>query len=253
MTTPINKRKYPGNPNDPEHRKWVGEYWDLLGAHQFNVLTSVGLRENHYLLDIGCGSFRGARFFMSYLLPGHYFAVESEKWAVEAGIKNEVGQDFINLKKPTFDYNDCANLSVFNRKFDYIIAHSIFIHADKDWIEKCIKEVKKVLNKDGIFVANFFFSNVDSADLGWNYPNPRRYKINTIKKIVQNAGLSMRITKWKHHHGYAHTWVVITHPFSNPNIKRHLNDSLKDKYNFLLVIFFEAIRTIKYYFYGPRN
>jgi len=39
-------RAYVGPPN----------YYDLIGATQFNLLTLFGMRETSTLLDIGCGS-----------------------------------------------------------------------------------------------------------------------------------------------------------------------------------------------------
>src|SRR5690242_11872125 len=67
---------------DPHYRSFVGppERYDLLAALQFNLLTSLGLREYHSLLDIGCGSLRAGRLFMTYLLPGNYCGVEPEQW-----------------------------------------------------------------------------------------------------------------------------------------------------------------------------
>ena len=57
------------------HRAFVGprEHYDIVGAMQFTLLYFLGLREHHYLLDIGCGSLRAGRFFIMYLKPGHYF------------------------------------------------------------------------------------------------------------------------------------------------------------------------------------
>src|SRR5438128_572554 len=49
---------------------------DLAAAFQFNLLTRLGLREEDYLLDIGCGALRAGRLFITYLLPGRYFGVE---------------------------------------------------------------------------------------------------------------------------------------------------------------------------------
>jgi len=42
------------------YRAFVGppDKYDLVSAMQFNLLTSLGLRECHHLLDIGCGSLR---------------------------------------------------------------------------------------------------------------------------------------------------------------------------------------------------
>ena len=73
--------------------------WDITSSRQFNLLTSLGLREGHYLLDIGCGSLRTGRLLIPYLLPGHYFGMEPEKWLIEEGIKNECREDLIKIKE----------------------------------------------------------------------------------------------------------------------------------------------------------
>lgn len=60
------------------YREYVGpetEY-DLIGAMQFRLLSTLGLRENHKLLDFGCGSLRAGRLFIPYLNPGNYTGVE---------------------------------------------------------------------------------------------------------------------------------------------------------------------------------
>ena len=65
---------------------WRAENYDLSSALQFSLLTSLGLRENHTLLDIGCGSLRGGRLALMYLLPEHYYGIEPEQWLIEEGI-----------------------------------------------------------------------------------------------------------------------------------------------------------------------
>ena len=64
-----------------DHREFVGpaDEYDTNAAMQFNVLTSLGLQGQHKLLDIGCGSLRGARLSIVYLKPGNYFGIEPEK------------------------------------------------------------------------------------------------------------------------------------------------------------------------------
>ena len=38
------------------HRDMVGGMWDEIGRLQFEFLRARGLKPNHRLLDIGCGS-----------------------------------------------------------------------------------------------------------------------------------------------------------------------------------------------------
>lgn len=53
------------------YRGYVGPeaQYDLMGATQFRLLCTLGLREHHTLLDFGCGSLRAGRLFIPYLLP----------------------------------------------------------------------------------------------------------------------------------------------------------------------------------------
>ena len=204
-------RHYVGNSNDPEHRKWVGKDWDIMGAHQLCLLVQMGLREHHTLLDIGCGALRGGRFLMMYLQPEHYFGIEPEEWLVDAGIEFEVGNDFIDLKKPCIFLDGDANLSWFNVKFDYILAHSILFHANLDWIKKCFSEVKKVLKPNGVFLSNVKFSDRDDVGTEWNYPTDRRYQRETLEKLLGEAGLKMKVLDVIHPHGEGQKWIKVMH------------------------------------------
>jgi hypothetical protein len=46
-----------------------------MGATQFRLLTSLGLREHHSVLDFGCRSLREGRLLIPYLLPGRYYGL----------------------------------------------------------------------------------------------------------------------------------------------------------------------------------
>jgi len=139
------------------YRAFVGpaKKYDLVAANQFNLLTSIGLREHHSLLDIGCGSLRGGRLFIPYLLPDMYFGIEPEQWLIEDGIKNNLGESILKIKKPKFTNDMNFTLSIFNQKFDFILAQSIFSHATQNQIKRCLSEAKKVMTPTSCFVATF--------------------------------------------------------------------------------------------------
>ena len=119
------------SPGSRHYRAFVGppEKYDLVAAMQFNLLTALGLREHHYLLDIGCGSLRAGRLFIPYLLPDRYCGIEPEQWLIEEGIEREVGQDLIKIKRPSFSNDPDFSLSSFDRTFDFLLAQSIFSHT----------------------------------------------------------------------------------------------------------------------------
>lgn len=192
------------------HRRYVGseDKYDLIGALQFNNLISSGLREYHKLLDIGCGSLRAGRFFIMYLKEGHYFGLEPNNWLVEAGIKNETGSELIEIKRPKFNTNINFCLSIFNTKFDYLLAQSIFTHTPKHHIIKCCEKAYEVMHDKSIFLATFFLGSIDYIGTEW-YEGAVYYTYNTMKEIINSTGLNCEIvSEW--HHPNGQTWLKIT-------------------------------------------
>src|SRR5260221_10635897 len=77
------QRSETGPKNAEDYRAFVGpeDGYDRMSAMQFNLLTFLGLREDHYPLYIGCGSLRAGRLFIPYLKPGRYFGIEPQEAA----------------------------------------------------------------------------------------------------------------------------------------------------------------------------
>src|SRR5689334_15595174 len=75
------------------HRTYVGGLWDELGQLQFDFLVNNGLKPQHYLLDIACGSLRAGVHFIPYLEVGHYLGIDKEEDLIQAGIEQELGQE----------------------------------------------------------------------------------------------------------------------------------------------------------------
>lgn len=182
-----------------DYRAHVGDpiEFDRRGAVQFCVLTMLGLREHHYLLDIGCGSLRGGRLFIPYLLEGHYFGVEREQWLVEQAIRNELGGDIERVKRPSFAYTDVGtdNWSswVLERPangFDYILAQALFCHLTLPEIRCCIEDASLLLKEHGMFVASFHEGKSDDARSQLTYPDVALYTNDTIRQVAADAGLS---------------------------------------------------------------
>jgi SAM-dependent methyltransferase len=205
-----NGRHRRGNRRYQRHRSFVGPVgsYDLVGAGQFALLTALGMREKHALLDIGCGSLRGGRFAIMYLKPGMYCGIEPERWLVEEGIDREIGRELVAMKRPMFKFDRAFNLNAFGRTFDYIIAQSIFSHASQEQIRCCLSEARKVMAPDAIFVATFVRGNDDYRGEKWVYPGLAKYTLKSFSKLVTNEGLTCQPLNWTHPHGQ--TWVSIT-------------------------------------------
>ncbi len=194
------------------YRAFVGppKKYDLVSAMQFNLLTFLGLREHHSLLDIGCGSLRGGKLFVPYLLPGRYFGIEPEQWLIEEGIKNELGKDLAEMKQPAFSNDDNFTLSIFGRKFDFILAQSIFSHASQPQIRRCLSEAAKVMKRTSVFAATFVKGEEDYVGNEWVYPGCATYTLERMIGLTEEVGLICRPIDWPHPN--RQTWVVIVNP-----------------------------------------
>ncbi len=191
------------------YRAYVGppEKYDLVGAMQFNLLTHLGLREFHYLLDIGCGSLRAGRLFIPYLLSGHYYGIEPQSWLVEEGLNNELGREILQLKRPVFSHDSDFNCLQFNQQFDFVVAQSIFSHASPAQIHQCLGEVGQSLQPTGIFAATFVAGKVDYQGERWVYPECVTYTPKQMKQFAGDHNLIAETIDWPHPNGQ--TWLLI--------------------------------------------
>src|SRR5881275_886543 len=176
MEKPSNDRESLGlelKPGDSHYRAYVGppEDYDLIAAMAFNLVTTLGLRQHHSLLDIGCGSLRIGRLLIPYLNRGKYFGVEPNKWLVDEGIRRELGETLVEIKRPTFFFSDSPDtVSQAKVAFDFALAQSIFSHCGLDLIKAWLSAISRSLAKDGALVATFLIGKEDSARAGWIYP-----------------------------------------------------------------------------------
>lgn len=200
------------SPGSRHYRAFVGDpqTYDIFSHMQFSLMTLLGLRQEHTLLDIGCGSLRAGKLFLVYLLPERYFGIEPERWLVEEGIDREIGSELAALKKPRFLYEADFPCSRFGVQFDFVLAQSIFSHASISQIQRCLNEVRKALKADGLFAASFVEGDHDYEGDGWVYPDTVRYRLSTIEQLAVEAGLTCRKLEWFHIGGQ--TWMLFHAP-----------------------------------------
>ena len=193
---------------DLRYRAYVGpaDKYDLISGNQFNLLLTLGLRDTHYLLDIGCGSLAGGRLFIPFLLPGRYYGIEPNQWLIQEGIKNELGESILEIKHPTFSDDSGFNLSAFHQKFDFLLAQSIFSHASQNQIRKCLSEARTVMNEHSLFVFSFVESEEDSNENDWVYPDFVPYSRKLIKHLTKLYGYNCEVFEWPH--PCLQTWMI---------------------------------------------
>ena len=213
---------------DNHYMAFVGPptQYDFMGATQFRLLCTLGLRENHSLLDFGCGSLRAGRLFLSYLDVGRYFGIEPYKWLIEDAINNQVGKDLIALKKPRFDHNSDFITNVFSQQFDFILAQSIFSHAGSDLISTALRNFNESLKPNGLIAATFIEGVSDFDGSGWVYPGCVKYLRSTIERFAKEADLFVIRLPWYHPR---QTWYLLArdrHRLPSKAMLRHLSGAV---------------------------
>lgn len=199
-------------PGAAHYRAWVGppEKYDLVAAMQFNLLTTLGLREHHHVLDIGCGSLRAGRLLIPYLLPGRYHGIEPEAWLIEEAVQKEIGPDLVRLKQPVFRHVADFSLTGFGRGFDYIVAQSIFSHTSQAQIKRCLAEARQVMGPSSIFAATFIVGTDNYTGEGWVYPGCVTYTVDHFRRLAAEAGFGFRLLHCPHATGQ--TWAALVDP-----------------------------------------
>ena len=137
------------------HRAAVGGLWEEVGALQAKFLVEQGLRPEHRLLDVGCGSLRAGVHFVRYLEPGGYFGIDASPELLAAGAF-ELERLGLGVKKPRLLCNAEFAVESFGEQFDYAIAHSLFPHLTINDILVCLLRVGGALRPGGRFYATFF-------------------------------------------------------------------------------------------------
>jgi cyclopropane fatty-acyl-phospholipid synthase-like methyltransferase len=186
-------------PGAKHYRAYIGppEDYDLVAAMSFNLLTTLGLRQHHTLLDVGCGSLRLGRLFIPYLNAGNYTGIEPNRWLVEEGIQRETGHEQIRIKQPHFYFGASAESLPADEFYDFAVAQSIFSHCGPDLLDRWLGGIAMHLNDTGALAATFLIGE-DCQENGWLYPKSIRYRVATMEQHAQTAGLAFQLLDWRH-------------------------------------------------------
>jgi SAM-dependent methyltransferase len=149
-----------------------GDHWEDVGRLQFEFLLREGLRPEHYVLDVACGSFRSGRFLIDYLAPGHYFAFDRDRQHLNAGMKHVLKPSGLLKKRPqvrvlelTDGPTGLADVLDY-AAFDYVWAHALFDHIPPAMIRRCLREFAAVLAPGGRCYATIFLNRQGAGFLG---------------------------------------------------------------------------------------
>ncbi len=206
------------------------QQYDLMGATQFRLLTTLGLRDSHRVLDFGCGSLRAGRLLIPYLRRGHYHGLEPNAWLIEDAINRQLGRDLIALKAPHFHAFDDFRADRCGSNFDFILAQSIFSHCGADLIELALGGFARALAASGLALATFIEpgqnGTAEFTGSGWIYPGSVAHAPKTVVAILGRIGLHGRRLPWFHPR---QTWYVLARDANRlpqPEFDRHLRGAV---------------------------
>ena len=127
--------------------------WKMKRDFQIQFLRDMGLKPEHDLFEIGCGTLRGGVPLIQYLESGHYFGAEVREEALDEGRK-ELQEAGLEGKNPTLLLSpDISQLKV-DQTFDYMWAFSVLIHMNDKILNDTLGFVSKHLSEEGVFYAN---------------------------------------------------------------------------------------------------
>lgn len=150
------------------HRVFIGGsddyFWEEIGRLQFSFLVNAGLKPDHVLYDIACGSLRGGTRFIRYLDPGHYVGFDKYVELVILGVSAELGLDAYRERRPHFLIGDDFPFNQAQPAPDFAIAQSLFSHLTPADIDHCLRQLRARATKPLRFFATFFLRGDTSPE-----------------------------------------------------------------------------------------
>jgi hypothetical protein len=185
------------------YRAWVGPpaTYDLVGALQFTALTDLGLREYHYLCEVGCGSLRAGRLFIPYLLDRHYCGIEPNRKVLRQGLRQHFGghgpdSDIMKKKKPRFRYGTNFDIAAFGVDFDFILAQSVISHTGPAETSLFFQQCARAMGSTSIVLFTFIRGSENCTEDGWFYPKCVKYTTAYMRQLARDNGLDLQVIEW---------------------------------------------------------
>jgi SAM-dependent methyltransferase len=170
------------NPFSPKFESLGLKYLRLMIEHS-------GLRPDHKILDVGCGTGRIAKVLQGFLDNGKYDGFDVNEHFVDYCKSSIVDKkfDFRFCNVQNDEYNPAGDISpeafefpYGDRSFDRVCAIGVFNHLELPWAFQYVREITRVLKPKGIFFGTFFLLNGISMPYVRNKENhPLKFEIET--------------------------------------------------------------------------
>lgn len=126
----------------------VGGNWQALGQLEYDLVRYAGLKPDHYLVDIGCGSGRLAVRLADYL-TGPYLGTDVVPGLLDYARRTIPRPDW------RFERVDGLALPANDGVVDMVTSFSVFTHLLHEETYTYLREAKRVLKPGGVVVFSF--------------------------------------------------------------------------------------------------
>ena len=137
--------------------------WDQLKQYQFNILTSLGLKPEHSLLDIGCGPLTVGLRLISYLNKGNYVGVDLRPQPLIEAYRLIAKHSLAQQNPTLINSTTFGKEELPHRSFDYIWMSQLSYHFDDELMLKLFEQARSRMKPDSVFLF-------DILDPGRNIP-----------------------------------------------------------------------------------
>ena len=186
---------------DPRKFAWVG---------RGTLATAIehGLKPEHRVLDIGAGSLRVGWWFVQYIDPSNYHAIEPVEDRILAAV-DILGLDDIHVyHNMDFEFPSLA--------FDFVIARSIWTHASKSMISTMLSEFAENATPNGKFLTSVHLTKEGQTDyMGEEWVGRVEntggaagvvHSLGWIQQASKENGLSVEVLDKL----YSQTWLLVS-------------------------------------------
>ena len=167
--------------------------WERIGEMQFRFLVQHGLKPEHTLLDIGCGTLRGGIRFIRYLHPGNYTGIDISPEAIKIA-KQSVKEEGLDELRPRLLLTMDSQLKELSGEtFDFLLTYSVFSHLPPEEIEEIFQNIGKIMGEGSVFFFTFKPSDKLKRDKGRKVRFNFRYPFSYFQGLAREHGLDIEL------------------------------------------------------------